>query len=68
MDGLNMGIIKALPINLPPVSLQRRFVDQIKAVRTAKTIHATHLAHLDELFASLQHRAFRGELLASAAA
>ena len=62
MDGLNMAIIKGLPITLPPIDLQQIFVDRTKALRTTKVTHATHLAELDALFASLQHRAFRGEL------
>jgi type I restriction enzyme S subunit len=31
-------------------------------VETLKSAHRTSLAELDALFASLQHRAFRGEL------
>jgi type I restriction enzyme S subunit len=42
--------------------LQREFVCRITAVKTLKTIHRAALAELDALFASLQHRAFRGGL------
>jgi type I restriction enzyme, S subunit len=62
MDGLNMTIIKRLPIMLPPIDLQQAFVNSIRALRAIKMTHTTHLAELDALFASLQHRAFRGEL------
>lgn len=62
MDGLNMAIIKKLPMALPSVALQQAFVDRIKAINVAKMAHAAYLAELGTLFASLQHRAFRGEL------
>lgn len=62
MAGLNMGIIKEMPILLPPSELQREFEDRIESVRQLKTLHLTSLAQLDALFASLQFRAFRGEL------
>ncbi len=62
MDGLNMGIIKAMPIPVPPIGLQRRFARRAEAVETGRgTVLAAHGAD-DELFASLQTRAFGGEL------
>lgn len=68
MAGLNMGIIKELPVDLPPVKLQNAFVERVRAVRRLKAKQEQHLATLDALFASVQHRAFRGELLAGASA
>ncbi|MEY8039323.1 restriction endonuclease subunit S [Saccharopolyspora cebuensis] len=62
MSGLNMGIIKDLPVVLPPVSLQQDFIDRVLSLKRIKTGLEAHLAELDALFASLQHRAFRGEL------
>ena len=56
MSGLNMGIIRAMPIPLPPIELQRGFV------RCVKAKHCASLAELGALFSVLQHRAFRGEL------
>ena len=38
------------------------FARRVTAVEKLKTAHRAHLAELDALFASLQHRAFRGEL------
>jgi type I restriction enzyme, S subunit len=62
MNGLNMGIIKSMPIPAPALSLQREFADRIQHVaeRRATAESASRLD--DELFASLQSRAFRGEL------
>ncbi len=62
MSGLNMGIIKRLPVPIPPLQLQRRFAAIVESVEAQKTHMRAHLAELDTLFASLQSRAFRGEL------
>lgn len=62
MDGLNMGIIKNMPIPLPPLSLQQAFARRVEAIEALKERQRASLAKLDALFASLQHRAFRGEL------
>ena len=47
---------------LPPLPLQRRFAAIVESVEQQKTRLRAHLAELDTLFASLQHRAFNGEL------
>ena len=62
MAGLNMGIIKALPIPVPPLDLQHRFAAIVESVEQQKASQRAHLAELDTLFASLQSRAFRGDL------
>ena len=62
MSGLNMGLIKGMPMPLPPIDLQREFARRVGAVEKLKTAQRASLAELDALFASFQHRAFRGEL------
>ncbi|WP_280439831.1 restriction endonuclease subunit S [Nocardia cyriacigeorgica] len=62
MSGLNMGIIKSLPVTIPPLQLQMRYAEQVRSVRESRATAERHLAHLDTLFSSLQSRAFRGEL------
>jgi type I restriction enzyme, S subunit len=62
MGGLNMGIVKKMPVKLPPLELQQTFTTRVAAVERLKETHREHLAQLDTLFASLQHRAFNGEL------
>ena len=42
--------------------LQHEFACRVTAVEKLKTAHRARLAELDALFASHQHRAFRGEL------
>ena len=51
-----------MPVPLPPIELQREFARRVEAVEKLKTAQCVSLAELDALFASLQHRAFRGEL------
>lgn len=62
MDGLNMGIIKAMPIPVPPLSEQREFADRARSVIAARDRATSAGKADDDLFASLQSRAFRGEL------
>jgi len=50
------------PLALPPIPLQREFARRVTAVEALKTAQRASLAELDALFATLQHRAFRGEL------
>lgn len=59
---INLAILRNLDVPLPPLDLQRDFARRIAAVEKLKAAHRTALAELDALFASLQHRAFRGEL------
>jgi type I restriction enzyme S subunit len=42
--------------------LQREFARRVAAVEKLKTAQRASLAEMDALFASLQHRAFCGEL------
>jgi len=60
--GLNFDDIRSFIVPLPPIELQREFACRVRAVEKLKTAQRASLAELDALFASLQHRAFRGEL------
>jgi type I restriction enzyme S subunit len=51
-----------ITIPLPPLPLQQKFTAIVESIEHQKTTQRAHLAELDALFASLQHRAFRGEL------
>jgi type I restriction enzyme S subunit len=62
MDGLNMGIIRQLPVVVPPIREQERFVASIAGIDSIRRSMRLELARLNELFAALQHRAFRGGL------
>ena len=56
------GTVARLGSPVPPIKLQREFARRVTAVEKLKTAHRASLAELDALFATLQHRAFRGEL------
>lgn len=58
----NVGSLKSAMLPFPSLSRQRKFADAIEGLRASRRLSAAHLCELDELFASLQSRAFRGEL------
>lgn len=62
MAGLNMGIIKAMPVIVPPLDLQHEFAKRVASIEKLKVKHIAQLVELDNLFLSLQDRAFKGEL------
>ena len=62
MDGLNMGIIKAMPVLLPPLAVQHEYDQLQEELQNAKSRMLDGDGGVDNLFSSLQHRAFRGEL------
>ena len=57
-----LSLHEQIRIPVPPIELQREFARRVRAVEKLKTAQRASLAELDALFASLQHRAFRGEL------
>ena len=59
---LTLVILNRMPILVPPLDLQHRFAAIVESVEHQKARQRAHLAELDTLFASLQSRAFRGEL------
>ncbi|MDZ4091689.1 MAG: restriction endonuclease subunit S [Arthrobacter sp.] len=59
---INQTDVRGMEIRIPPMELQRSFADRVTVVDRLKKTHGKHLAELDALFASLQHRAFKGEL------
>ena len=59
---LNTNRLKSLVVPLPPLDLQHCFAAIVESVEHQKARQRAHLAELDTLFASLQSRAFRGDL------
>lgn len=62
MKNISQDKVLTISVGLPPLPLQQAFAQRVEAIETLKVAHRASLAKLDALFASLQHRAFRGEL------
>ena len=59
---VNLADLKGLSVFWPPLPLQQTFATRIAAIEALKATHRRALAALDALFASLQQRAFAGQL------
>ena len=59
---LNVRDLRKLPVSLPPLDLQHRFAAIAESIGQQKASERAHLDELDTLFASLQSRAFSGDL------
>ena len=62
MTTIDQQALSSVEVVVPPGSLQRRFAAVVESIEEQKARQRTHLAELDTLFASLQSRAFRGDL------
>ncbi len=60
--GLNFNDVRSIRLTNPPLNLQHRFAAIAESVERQQASQRAHLAELDTLFASLQSRAFRGDL------
>ena len=59
---VNQRLLSSIVFPVPPADLQLRFAAIVESVEHQKASQRAHLAKLDTLFASLQSRAFRGDL------
>jgi type I restriction enzyme, S subunit len=59
---LQITELAKFPSVIPPLPLQHHFASIVESIERQKARLRAHLAELDTLFASLQHRAFNGEL------
>jgi len=59
---LKKSSFEKIEIPVPPLPLQQEFARRFQATEKLRVAQRESLIALDELFASLQHRAFRGEL------
>ena len=62
MKNISQGVVLSLPLVIPPASLREEYGEKLLKIEDARVSTNSSLVKLDELFASLQHRAFRGKL------
>jgi type I restriction enzyme S subunit len=62
MGVLNARLLKRLDVPLPPLALQKEFAQRVAEIREMETEQTASRHRLDELFQSMLHRAFEGEL------
>ncbi|WJK37244.1 restriction endonuclease subunit S [Solwaraspora sp. WMMA2065] len=62
MPNISKANLATVAVEVPPLDLQREFASAISSIEKAEVVQRRALGELDALFASLQHRAFRGEL------
>lgn len=59
---INMTQLRGFPLLVPPMPLQLKFASRLEDLASIRSRQTNALEEMDCLFASLQHRAFRGEL------
>jgi type I restriction enzyme S subunit len=62
MEGWNSTIIKRLRLRVPPLPLQKEFAARVSEIGAMQAEQAASRRRLDDLFQSMLHRAFQGEL------
>ena len=62
LASINMTQLRVLPVPLPPLPLQKEFASRVSEIRALQVEQAASRRRLDELFQSMLHRAFQGEL------
>lgn len=59
---INLQILRNLELHVPPIELQQAFAAEVAEIRTMETEQAASRHRLNDLFQSLLHRAFQGDL------
>lgn len=62
LNTINASNVRGTPISIPPMALQQAFAKRFEAIKSLRMSHQKAMNESDSLFASLQHRAFQGEL------
>ena len=62
LASINMTQLRALPVLLPPLTLQKEFAARVSDIRAMQAEQVASRRRLDDLFKSMLHRAFQGEL------
>jgi type I restriction enzyme S subunit len=61
-EGLTLEILREVKFPLPPLALQQEFASRVAEIRTMQADQAASRRRLDDLFQSMLHRAFNGDL------
>lgn len=62
LASINMTQLRALPVLLPPLTLQNEFAARVSEIRAMQDEQSASRRRLEHLFQSLLHRAFQGQL------
>ena len=62
MAGLNLGIIKNIKLNLPPIKIQKTFVKLLLKTEVTQSKFDNNICEKNDLFDCLCQNAFKGEL------
>jgi restriction endonuclease S subunit len=62
MLNLNKGIIKQIPIYLPPIELQIQFAQIVTNIEAQKVLAKQNLLQSEEMFNAMVQKAFNGEI------
>ena len=60
---LNLNMFRDFEFPLPPLNLQTQFAERVQAIEVQKAKAQASLVKAEELFNSLLHKAFKGELV-----
>ncbi len=59
---INQTVIEQIRLPVPPLTLQKEFAARVSEIRAVQAEQSASRRRLDDLFQSLLHRAFKGEL------
>lgn len=59
---ITLGNLRQLPVLTPPLPLQKEFAQRVTEIREMESAQAASRRRLDDLFQSMLHRAFNGDL------
>jgi type I restriction enzyme S subunit len=62
MAGINVGLLKHIKVQQPPIEFQTQFAQIVEKTETLKAHYQSSLQEFENLYGSLSQRAFRGEL------
>lgn len=59
---LNIGVLKSIDLPIPPITLQNQFAEIAQKIENIKTEQEVQLRNLEELYASISHKVFAGDI------